>query len=126
MKGICIGVLLFVLLTGAVFAETNQKVATDAEILLGQQEDRSAANHLFMDSSILVSRENRIKLNEYRSRFNAIAGRIYVLRNRISASLNAREADIKELSTLRQQLEGLIGEHDNLIAEFKQWISSIK
>ena len=126
MKSICFGVLLLVLLTGAVFAETNQKVATDAEILLGQQEDRSAANHLFMDSSVLVSRENRIKLNEYRSKFNAIAARIYLVRNRISTSLNARDTDIAQLSALRQQLEGLIGEHDNLISEFKQWISSIK
>ena len=126
MKGICIGVLFFVLLAGAVFAETPQKVVTDAEILLGQQQDRSTSNHIFLDTGLLTSRENRIKLNEYRQRFNAISGRIYVLRNRLTSSMSAREPNINELQAMRQQMEGLVKEHDDLIGEFRSWISSIQ
>jgi hypothetical protein len=64
MKGVCIAVLLAVIVAGGVFAETPQKVATDAEILLGIEQDKSAANHLFFEESVMGSFENRIKLND--------------------------------------------------------------
>jgi hypothetical protein len=124
MKKLCIGLVL-VFIAVAAFAETPQQVATDANVLLQQQQDRSAANHLFMETSVTVSRENRIKLNDYRIRFNAISGRIATVKNQISVGLNVREPNIIALTSLRQQLQGLIDEHDALITEYRQWVSSI-
>ena len=126
MKGICIAVV-FVLLAGAVFAneESPERVATDAQTLLKQQEDKSAANHDFMTSSVLMSRENRIKLNQYRSKFSDISGRIYVLKNRISVGLKANDPKVDEVAAMRERLQGLIEEHDSLVNEYKQWVSSL-
>jgi hypothetical protein len=90
------------------------------------QQDKSTANHLFMEESVIVSHENRIKLNDYRVKFNSISGRIYILRNQISTALNVREPNVIVLASLRQQLQGLIDEHDKLINEFKQWSGSLK
>ena len=124
MKGICIG-LLFALLAGGVFAETPQKVASDAGILLEQQQEKSAENHQFMEESVLVSRENRYKLNDYRSKFRTLSGQIYVVKNKISAAIDLREPDIAMLTSLREQLQGLIDDHDKLIGEFRQWVSTL-
>ena len=127
MKGICIAVVLVLLATGAVFAneESPERVATDAQTLLKQQEDKSAANHDFMNSSVLMSRENRIKLNQYRAQFSEISGRIYVLKNRISVGLKAHEPKVDEVAVMRDRLQGLIDEHDKLINEYKQWVASL-
>jgi hypothetical protein len=126
MKGLFFVVLLALLAAGVVFAETPQRVATDAEILLGREQDRSASNHLFLEESVLGSFENRIKLNEYRTRFNAISGRIYVVKNQITVALNVREPNIGTVTNLRQQLTNLVNEHDQLITEFRQWTTSLR
>jgi hypothetical protein len=126
MRGICIGLLLVLVAAGGAFAETAEKVASDADILLGVQQDRSAANHLFMEDSVLMSYENRIKLNDYRTKFNALGGRIYVLKNQITTALNAREPNVTSVTNLRQQLQSLIDQHDSLINEFKQWTTSLR
>ena len=125
MKNLCIGLMLL-LIAGAVFAETPQQVSTDANLLLGQQEDGSAANHLFMETSVIVSHENRIRLNDYRSKFNSLSGRIYRLKHQISVNLNVREPNVIALAGMRTQLQGLIDEHDRLITEFRQWVSSLQ
>ena len=126
MKRVSIVLALMLLVAGGLFAETPQQVSTDANALLGQQQDLAADNRLFMETSVTVSRENRIKLNDYRTRFNAINGRIYRLRNQISVNLNVREPNVGMLTTLRQQLQALIDEQDKLITEYRQWVSSIQ
>ena len=125
MKIFSLGLLLLVLASGGLFAETLERVAIDAEILLGQQQDRSADNHMFLESSILVSYENRIALNNYRTRFNSYSSRILNLRHQISVALSAREPRVDTVTSLRRQLEGLVGEHDALLAEFRQWVSNL-
>ena len=125
MRNICIVLFLVLVAAGGLFAETDQQVSTDANILLGQQQDGSADNHLFMETSVLVSRENRIKLNDYRAKFSALSGRIYRLKNQISVNLNVREPNVVALASMRTQLQGLIDEHDRLITEFRQWVSSL-
>ena len=125
MKIITLGVLL-VLAAGGVFAETPQRVATDAEILLGIQQDFSAENRLFLESSILLNHENRIKLNEYRSRFNAIQGRIHILKHQITTALSARDPRIEVISSLRQQLTNLVDEHERIVNEFREWVSTLR
>ena len=125
MKIITLGLLLFLAASGA-FAETSQRVAIDAELLLGQQTDRSAEYQLFLETSILANYENRIKLNEYRTKFNALSGRIYILRNQITVALNVREPRIETVSSLRQQLQNLINEHDTLLDEFRTWVATLR
>ena len=126
MKILTLGLLLFVLAAGGLFAETSLRIATDAENLLGIQEDRSASNHLFLETSLLLKYENRVKLNDYRVRFNAISARILALRNQVTNALQAREPRIDRISNLRGQLESLIGEHDALLSEFRQWVSTLR
>jgi len=126
MKRVSIVLVLILLAVGGLFAETPQQVSTDANVLLGQQQDLAADNRLFMETSVIVSRENRIKLNDYRTKFNAISGRIYRLKNQISVNLNVREPNVIALASMRQQLQGLIDEHDRLITEYRQWVTSIQ
>jgi hypothetical protein len=125
MKRASIVLVLILLAAGGLFAETPQQVSTDANALLGQQKDLSADNHLFMQTSVIVSQENRIKLNDYRTKFNAISGRIYKMKNQISVNLNVREPNVIMLATLRTQLQAMIDEHDKLVTDFQQWVSSI-
>ena len=126
MKRVSIVLVLTLLVAGGLFAETPLQVSTDANVLLSQQQDLSAENHLFMDTSVIVSQENRIKLNDYRTRFNAISGRIFRLKNQISVNLSVREPNVVLLASQRTQLQALIDEHDKLVADFKQWASSIQ
>ena len=125
MRIFSLALLLLILVSGGVFAESQQRVALDAGVLLGQQEDRSADNHLFLESSILVSYENRITLNNYRTRFNSYSSRILTLRHQISNALSAREPRVETVSSLRRQLESLVAEHDALLNEFRQWVSNL-
>jgi len=125
MKRVWIVLVLVLLAAGGLFAETPQQVATDATALLGRQQDFSTDNHLFMETSVLESRENRIKLNDYRVKFNAITARIYRVKNQISTNLSVREPNVAALAAMRTQLQSLIDEHDKLIAEYKQWVSSL-
>ena len=126
MKIFSITLLLFVLAGAVVFGETQQRVTTDAEILLGIQEDRAADNRLFLDSSVLMSYENRIILNNYRVRFNAVTGRIQIVRHQITNALQAREPSIDRVNSLRDQMQNLVNEHESLLNDFRQWISSIR
>ena len=125
MKRLCF-VFLFVLAAGFIFAETAQHVSRDADILLAEQEDRSANNRLFMETSIIENHENRIRLNDYRSRFNAMNGRIAQLRTQISTAWNVREPDVTAIASMRTRLQALISEHDALVAEFRQWTSTLR
>ena len=125
MRIISLGLILLVLASAGIFAETQQRVALDAEVLLGQQEDRSADNHLFLETSILLSYENRIMLNNYRTRFNSYSSRILTLRHQISNALSAREPRVDTVTSLRRQLESLVSEHDALLREFRQWVSNL-
>ena len=125
MKRLCF-VLLFVLAAGFIFAETAQHVARDADILLAQQEDRGANNRLFMETSIVTDHANRIRLNDYRSRFTALNGRIHQLRNQISVAWNVREPNVRAIETMRTQLQGLIDEHDRLTTELRQWVGTLR
>ena len=125
MKVLSLALLVLVLAAGGVYAETASRVLLDAEILLGQQQDRSAENRLFMETSILVNHENRIRLNDYRSRFNNINSRINIVKNQINTAINVRVPRIEEISFLRQQLQGLMDEHNRLINDFRQWVSSL-
>jgi uncharacterized coiled-coil DUF342 family protein len=126
MKSLFFVVLLALITAGNIFAESPQKVTADAENFLTQQQERSASNHLFMEETAIVSHENRNKLNDYRSRFNNLNGRITVLKNQINVALKAREPDLNAISIHRKQLQGLIDEHDKLISEFNGWASTIK
>ena len=125
MKILSLGILLLVLATGSVFAESNQRVATDAEILLGQQVDWAESNRLFLELSIMASYENRIILNDYRTRFNAIGYRVVNVRHQLTNALNVREPRMETVNGLRRQLQSLVIEHDNLIDEFRQWVENL-
>ena len=126
MKKLYIMVLL-ALVAATIFAlETAEKTAADAKTFLSREEEKSAANHHFLDENVFGSHENRVKLNEYRSKFNAIDARIYVLKNQISVALKASDPDMQAISTKRQQLQAHVDEHDKLLAEYKQWVSTLK
>ena len=125
MKILSLGILLLVLASGGIFAESNQRVATDAEILLGQQVDWSESNRLFLELSIMASYENRIILNDYRTRFNAIGYRIVSVRHSLTNALNVREPRMETVNGLRRQLQSLVNEHDNLIDDFRQWVENL-
>jgi len=127
MKKLYILVLLALLVAAGIFAEeTAEKVSADAKTFLETQEGKSAANHQYLDENQFQSFEDRIKLNEYRSRFSAIDGRIYLLKNQISAGQKTRDPDMQALNTKRQQLETQIEEHDKLLDEYRQWVSSLR
>ena len=126
-KTLMFGILLFgFVVAGAFSNESPLRVATDAELLLGQELDRAADHRLFMESSVLESHENRITLNNYRTRFNAISGRIISIRHQINNALGVREPRVETISTLRRQLQVLMDEHDALIDEFRQWTSGLQ
>ena len=127
MKKLYIMVLLALVTAGGVFAaETPEKVSTDAKTLLATEEEKASSNHLFMDETVLNNLENRNKLNEFRGKFNAINTQIHVLKNQISVELNSRTPDVQSLSAKRQQLQVQIDEHDKVVAEYKQWVSTLK
>ena len=126
MKIFSLGLLIFIFAAGICFGETPERVSRDAEVLLGQQTDRSRDNHLFMETYILTNFENRVILNDYRTRFNAITARITSLRHQIVVALGYREPRITMIAGLRNQLEGLIEEHDALLEDFRQWVSSLQ
>ena len=126
MKIFSITLLLFVLAGAVVFGETPQRVATDAEILLGIQEDRAADNRIFLESSVMMSYQNRIILNNYRVRFNAITGRIQIIRHQITNALQSREPSIDRVNSLRDQMQNMVNEHEQILNEFRQWLSSIR
>ena len=121
-------VLILVLITAVgVFAfETPEKVATDAEKLLTAEQAKSDSNRLFLDENKFSSFEDRQKLNEYRSKFGTIDARIYVLKNQISVALKSRTPDMDLVSAKHKQLENQVDEHDKLLSEYKQWVSSLK
>ena len=126
MKRIWIVALLVLLSAGGVFADSPRRVAIDAEFLLGAQQDRSVDNHLFLEETVLGNYENRIRLNEYRVRFNAISGRIFQLRHRITVAMRVRDPSIATVTGLREQLQSLVQEHDNLLNEFRQWVGTLR
>ena len=126
MKKIFAVLILATLVAGVSFAQSQDKVTSSANFLLDQQQDKSKENHLFIDQSVIVSFENRMKLNEYRAKFNSYNGRIYVLKNQIMNGINSYSPDVVTLAVQRQQLQELVDEHDKLIAEFRQWVSSLK
>ena len=127
MKKLYILVLLAFIVSAGIFAsDTSEKVAADARALLETQEGKSAANHQYLDENVFQSIEDRNTLNEYRSKFSAIDARIYVLKNQISVAQKSRSPDMDALANRRQQLETQIDEHDKLLSEYKQWVSSLK
>ena len=126
MKKLYIIVLLALIAGGIFAAETSEKVAADARALLETQEEKNAANHQYLDDNVFESIENRQTLNDYRSKFSTIDARIYVLKNQISVAQKSRSPDMQQITLRRQQLQTQIDEHDKLLAEYKQWVSSLK
>ena len=126
MKKVYILVLFGLIAISGVFAQTNQKVAAEAETFLQTQQDKSAANHQFLDDNVLANQENRLKQDEYRKQFNDINGRIYVLKNQITVAMKSRTPDMQSISTKRKQLENQVEQHDKLLDEYKQWVASLK
>ena len=127
MKKLYIVLLLVLITTAGVFAvETPEKVKADAQAFLEAEQAKSNANRDFLDESKFGSFENRQKLNEYRSKFNTIDAKIYVLKNQISVALKSRTPDMNLVNTKHQQLQTQVDEHDKLLSEYQQWVSSLK
>ena len=127
MKKIYIAFLLGFILAVSIYAqETPEKVTADAEELLAREQGKSDTNHQFLDDNVFGSFENRQKLNEYRSKFNEVNGRIYILKNQISVALKSRNPDMRLVSTRKRQLQTKVDDHDNLLAEYEKWVASIR
>ena len=127
MKKLYIVLLLVSITTAGIFAaETPEKVKADAQAFLETEQGKSDANRQFLDESKFSSFEDRQKLNEYRSKFNAVDAKIYVLKNQISVALKSRTPDMNMVNTKHQQLQTQVDEHDKLLSEYKQWVSSLK
>ena len=125
MKRFCIFILI-VLAAGFVFAETPEKVSSDADALQTVQQGKSDEYHLFLQDSALDSYENRDKLNDYRARFNAITGKIIVSQNQIATEMKSRSPNTSQIQQIRQRMQGQVDEHDKLLAEYKDWVTSLK
>ena len=126
MKVLSLVLLIFIFAAGIGFAETSERVYRDADVLLGQQTDRSRDNHLFMETYILTNYENRMRLNDFRTRFNAVTARITNVRHQIVVAISYREPRVTMIAGLRNQLEQLINEHDAILDEFRQWVSTLQ
>ena len=124
MKKLCI-LIVFVFFTGFAFADTGEKVASDAESFLTSQQEKSADYHLFLDQNPLDSLGNREKLNDFRKRFNVVTGKIYVLKNQISVEQKSRSPNLRALAEHRNNLEVLVDEHDKLLSEYQKWVASL-
>ena len=127
MKKLYLLIILGLLAAGLVLAQTaSEKVSQDAQVFLDSQQEKSDANHQFLEANVFESAENRVKLEEYRKRFNDINGRIYILKNQLTVGQKTRSPDLRALSQKRDQLEGYIKQHDQLLSEYRQWVSSLR
>ena len=118
--------IILILACGFAFAETKEKVVSNSESLLMTQQDKNDEYHAFLDGNAFANHENRQKLNEYRRRFQDITGKIHVLRGQMRTEMSSRSPNLNALSIQRSRLETLVGEHDDLLEEFKQWVDSIR
>ena len=124
MKRLCI-LIAFVFFAGFASADTGEKVASEAESYLASQQEKSDGYHRFLDENPFGNLENREKLNDFKKRFNAVTGKIFVLKNQISGEQKSRSPNLNALAGHRSQLEALVSEHDDLLAEYKKWVSSL-
>ena len=126
MKKLVITIFLLSIAATVIFTqESSEKILTDANALLRSLEAKSEEYHLFLGIDAFQNVENRVILNEYRTKFSSMNAKMYNLRNRISIAQRSRDPDIESIKQQRQELQSQVDEYDGLLSDFKQWVSRL-
>jgi carbon starvation protein CstA len=107
--------------------ETPQAVKNSGSITVGENNDRNSSYVRFLDTFIVDNHANRIKLEAYRKQLNSLAARInkYMADIKKEHSISSRAPNVELLNTLREEMQVLVTEHENLTKEVEGWVASI-
>ena len=124
MRIIMIGILMV-----STFSFASEMLVKDeSSFFVNLQTDRNADYHNFLNRVGIDDIQARLKFDQYKNKLYNLNERIYSYKDQISRISNSRKttANLNQLGYLKERMEALVGEHDKLLAEIKQWADSLK